>query len=85
MAIVRTTAVEKRFLRTQSRTPARGRTSVHEVDAFPHEMVESVKPLLPGRPVELIGPVRHDVLQPIQGCALFPTYSGHLIGPSRMA
>ena len=36
-------------------------------------------------PVELIGPVGHEALQPIQLGALFPTYSGHLVGPSCMA
>src|SRR5271165_2600227 len=41
---------------------ARSCTLVHEVDAFPGEVVESVESPLPGTPVELMDPVGHDVL-----------------------
>src|SRR5215469_13554055 len=58
---------------------------IHEVDAFPCEVLETVKPLLPCAPVEIIGPEGHETLQPIQIGALLPTYAGHLVRPSRMS
>src|SRR5271157_1209443 len=60
-------------------------TLVYEVDAFPCEMVKGVELALPSTPVELIGPVGHEALQPDQLGALFPSYAGYLVGPSRMA
>src|SRR5262249_58338733 len=63
-------------------SPARGSTLVHEVDTVPSELIESAKPLLPGTPIKVVRPVGHEVLQPIQVRALFPTYAGHLVGPS---
>ena len=58
---------------------------VHEVNALPFEVIESVQPLLPGAPVEIVGPVGEELLQPFQFGALFPTDAGHLIWPSRIA
>src|SRR6202000_2327573 len=49
----------------QWRPPTRPCTLVYEMNAFPGEVVEGVKPLFPGAPVELVGPIRHDVLQPV--------------------
>src|SRR5437870_4507650 len=66
-------------------TPAGCRTLVYEVDAIPNEVVESVEPPFPGTPVELIGPVGHEALQPVQFGALLPAYAGYLVWPSRMA
>ena len=59
-------------------------TLVDEVYALPDEVIESVEPPLPGTPVELIGPVRHTALQPVQLGALFPTYIWDLVWPSGM-
>ena len=58
---------------------------VHEVDAVPNELIERIELALPNTPVELIGPVGHEVLQPIQLSALSPAYAGYLVGPSCMA
>ena len=66
-------------------TPAGCRTLVYEVDAIPNEVLESVEPPFPGTPVELIRPVGHEALQPVQLGALLPAYAGYLVRPSRMA
>jgi hypothetical protein len=57
---------------------------MHEVDAFPDEVVERVEFPLPGTPVELMNPVGNEVSQPVQFGALFPAYAGYLVGPSCM-
>jgi hypothetical protein len=67
----------------QRDTAAGFRTLVNEVNAFPHEVIESVKPLLPGAPVELLGPVRGQAPQPFQFRALLPPNAGELVRPSR--
>jgi len=58
---------------------------VHEVNAVPNELVERIELALSSTPVELIGPVGHEALQPFQLCALSPAYAGYLVGPSCMA
>src|SRR5262249_10652220 len=69
----------------QRRTAAGFRTLMDEMDAFPDEVIESVEPLLPRAPVELIGPIGDDVLQPLPLGALFPLDAGDLVGPSGTA
>src|SRR5215469_10584328 len=58
---------------------------VHEVDAFPSELVKRVELALPSTPVELTGPVGHEAPQPVQLSALAPAYARYLVGPSCMA
>ena len=58
---------------------------MHEVDALPGEVVERVELPLPGTPVELMGPVGNEALQPVQFGALFPPYARYLVGPSCVA
>jgi hypothetical protein len=45
-------------------------------------MIESVKSLLPGPPVEIIDPVGDEFLQPAQLRTLFPSDAWNLIRPS---
>src|SRR5439155_11032553 len=66
-------------------TPAGCRTLAHEVDVLPGEVVEGVESRFPGRPIELIGPIRDKVPQPFQLSALFPANAGYLVWPSRAA
>src|SRR5436853_3458374 len=47
-------------------------TLMHEVDALKAKVVERVELPLPGSPVELMRPVGHEVLQPVQLGTLFP-------------
>jgi hypothetical protein len=55
------------------------------MNALPGKVLERVELLLPGTPVELIGPVGHETPQPVQIGALFPADAGYLVGPSRLA
>ena len=64
-------------------TPARCRTLVHKVDALPGEVMERIESRFPRTPVELIGPIRDEVSQPVQLSALLPAYTGYLVWPSR--
>src|SRR5262249_58157720 len=65
--------------------PAGCRALVHKMDALPLEMMEGVKPRLPGAPIELIfiGPIGDEALQPLQLSSLLPADAGHLVWPSR--
>src|SRR5262245_60197847 len=58
---------------------------VHEVDTLPCQLVEGVELALPSAPVKLIGPVGHEVPQPVQLSALSPANASYLIGPSCIA
>src|SRR5581483_1989714 len=64
-------------------TPPGGRTSIYEMNAFPHEVVEGVEFSFPSAPIELIDPVTHEPPQPFQFGALLPLDSWYLVWPSR--
>src|SRR5205823_4224284 len=73
-------------VREDERHPLAGcRTLAHEVDVLPSKVVERVESRLPGTPVELIGPIRDKVPEPVQLSALFPANAWYLVWPSRAA
>jgi hypothetical protein len=67
--------------KNQRNTRTGRRTLIDEMNALAHKVVESIEPAFPGTPVELIGPVRDEALQPFELSALLPPYAGDLVGP----